>query len=48
MVRGVRSLNHLILEKVCMDVCMCVYVCIPLYLRIYVVDFNRVGLEGRK
>ena len=30
--RGVRSLNHMILEDVCMDVC--VYVCV-IYLFIY-------------
>ena len=42
MIRGVRSLNHMILENVCMDVCVCVR--IPLYLRIYSFDFNRAGL----
>ena len=44
MIISVRSLDHMILENVCMDVCVCVYVRIPLYLQIYAVDFNRVEL----
>ena len=45
-IRGVRTLYHMILENVCMDVCVCACVCvrIPLYLRIYAVDFNRTVL----
>ena len=42
MIRGVRSLYHMILENVCMDVCVCVCVRIPLYLWIYAVDFKRI------
>ena len=50
MIRGVGSLNHVILENVCMCVCTCLCVragarvCVPFYLRIYAVDFNRTDL----
>ena len=32
MIRGVRSLNHMILENVCMVVCVCVCVCVCVYM----------------
>ena len=42
MIRGVRSLNHMILENVCIDACVYVYVCVCLML-LYV--YRIMGLK---